>query len=272
MYASKALSESGFAEYYGVGAETREHFQRARTAAERAIELAPDLGEAHSALARVLDDGFLDFHGALAEHEKALALSPNDSGVLLRAAWFLADIGRTNEAATMARRGTSVDQLNPIAYRTLAIVLDDVHLYREAIEAANRALSLSPSDLRQAALRGLALLKLGEYESALQSCNTPPLDWESRLCLAIAYDKLHRRPEAEAQVATMKTEMGDAPAYQYAEIYAQWGDIPRALDWLETAYRLKDPGIVALKADEFFIPLRNEARFQEVERKLNLPN
>jgi len=271
-YASKALAENGFAEYYGVGAEIREHFQRARSAAERALELASDLGEAHSALARVLNDGFYDFYGALAEHERALALSPNDSGVQLRAAWFFADIGRADAAATMAHRGISVDQLNPQAYRTLAIVLEDLHRYRESIEAANRALSLSPNDVRQAALRGRSLLHLGDEESARQSCNTPPLDWESHLCLAIAYDKLHRRSDAEAEVATMKADMGDASAYQYAEIYAQWGDIPKSLDWLETAYRLKDPGIAALKVDDFLGPLRKEPRFQEIVRKLNVPN
>jgi len=85
-YVYKALLENGLAEYYGVGDEIREHFQLARTAAERALQLAPDLGEAHSAMARVLSDGFYDYHGSLAEHERALALSPNDSGVLLRAA------------------------------------------------------------------------------------------------------------------------------------------------------------------------------------------
>jgi TolB-like protein len=271
-YANKALTENGFAEYYGVGPEIREHFQRARAAAERSLELAPDLAEAHSALARVLNDGFFDFHGSLAEHEKALALAPNDSGVNLRAAWFFADIGRADAAATLARRGVALDQLNAQAYRSLAVVLDDLHLYREAIEAANRALSLNPNDQRQTALRGLSLLHLGDNASASQSCNTPPLDWESRLCLAIAYDKLHRRSDAEAQIAAMKSDMGDAPAYQYAEIYAQWGDIPKSLDWLESAYRLKDPGIAELSVDEFLIPVRNEPRFQEVEHKLNRPN
>jgi TolB-like protein len=271
-YAWKALAENGFAEYYGVGDEIREHFQRARAAAQRALQLAPELGEAHSAMARVLSDGFYDYHGALAEHERALALSPNDSGVLLRAAWLYADIGRTDTAATLARRGVSLDQLNPAAYRSLAVVMDDLHQYRDAIEAANRALSLNPKDVRQAALRGLALVHLGEYESAVQSCNLPPLDWESHLCLAIAYDKLHRRPEAEAQVEIMKKDLGDASAYQYAEIYAQWGDIPKSLDWVESAYRLKDPGITAVEADEFLAPIRTEPRFQAVEHKLNLPH
>jgi TolB-like protein len=271
-YASKALSENGFAEYYGLGSEIREHFQRARAAAERALVLAPELGEAHSAFALVLAHGYFDFQQALAEHERALALSPNDPGVLLRAGWFVADIGRSEAGAAMARRGVSLDQLNPRAYRTLAIVLGDAHLYREAIEAANRALSLSPSDVRQTAIRGLALLQLGDVEAARQSCDTPPLDWESRLCLAIAYDKLHRRSDAEAQVTSMKADLGDASAYQYAEIYAQWGDVPKALDWLETAYRLRDPGLTGLKVDDLFDPLRHEPRFREIERKLNMPN
>jgi TolB-like protein/tetratricopeptide (TPR) repeat protein len=271
-YASKATSEAGFAEYYGLAGETREHFARARAAAQRSLELAPDLGEAHSAYANVLAQGYLNFGGALAEHERALALSPNSSTVLLQAGWFFADIGRADEGAKMARRGASLDQLNSSAYRTLALVLSDAHQHREAIEAANRALSLNPGDTRQTALRGLALLQLGEDEAAQQSCNTPPFDWENRMCLAIAYNKLHRRPDAEAQLAAMTADLGDASAYQYAEIYSQWGDIPKALDWLETAYRLKDPGMVSLKVDEFIYPLRKEPRFQEIENQLGIPN
>lgn len=116
-YTSKSLAETGFAGYYGLGTETREHFARARTAAQRALDLAPQLGEAHSAYAKVLEDGFLDFGGALAEHERALVLSPNDSGVLLRAGWFFVDIGRADEGVAMAQRGVSLDQLNSRAYR-----------------------------------------------------------------------------------------------------------------------------------------------------------
>ena len=271
-YASKALAETGFAEYYGVGTEIREHFQRARAAAERSVQLAPELGEAHSALADLLAHGYFDFKGALAEHERAVALSPNEPGVLLRTSWFLSDIGRGAEAVPMATRGVSLDQLNWRAYRYFAVVLDDAHRYPEAIEAANRALSLNASDLRQTALRGLSLLHMGDAESARKSCDTPQRDWEGHMCLAIAYDKLHRRSDAEAEVATMKADMGDAPAFQFAEIYAQWGDVPKALDWIETAYRLKDPGMSSLKVDEFLAPLRASPRFREIERKLNLPD
>jgi TolB-like protein len=271
-FASKAISENGFAEYYGLGGEIREHFQLARAAAQRSLELTPELGAAHSALARVLADGFFDFRGSLIEHERALAFSPNDSGVLLRAAWFFADIGRNDEAAVLARRGVSLDQLNPLAYRTLAIIMDDLHRYPEVIDAANRSLTLNPKDTRQAALRGLAFVHMGNAELGRQSCDQPPLDWESHLCLAIVYDKLHRRADAEAEVAQLHADMNDGAAFQFAEIYAQWGDISKSLDWLETAYRIKDPGIVATGSDEFLSPIRNAPRYQEILHKLNLPN
>ena len=71
----------------------------------------------------------------------------------------------------MARKGVSVDQLNPRAYRPLSIVLQDAHHYRESVEAAQRGLTLNPNDMRQAALRGQGQLLLGDVEAARQSCS-----------------------------------------------------------------------------------------------------
>ena len=91
------------------------------------------------------------------------------------------------------------------------------------------------------------------------------------LCLAILYDQIHRHAEAESERAAMQAEFGDGSSYQMAEIYAQWGDTSKALEWLETASRLPDPGIVSLKVDALINPLRKEPRFQAIERKLNFP-
>ena len=46
------------------------------------------------------------------------------------------------------------------------------------------------------------------------------------------------------------------------------GEIPKALDWLDTAYRLRDSGLSGLKTDRWLDPLRQEPRFREIERKL----
>jgi hypothetical protein len=70
----------------------------------------------------------------------------------------------------------------------------------------------------------------------------------------------------------MQAALGDAFAYEYARIYAQWGDHAKALDWLETAMRLRDPGLVGLKAAPLLDPLRNEPRFQAIEQALKFPD
>jgi hypothetical protein len=80
------------------------------------------------------------------------------------------------------------------------------------------------------------------------------------------------RAEAEATLAKFKAENGDASAYQYATIYAQRGNMPEALEWLDTAVRVRDPGVVYLKTDPLMDPLRKEPRFQTIARELKFPN
>jgi TolB-like protein len=271
-YVGIANADNMYANNFAGEAEVRIYFKRARDASETAISLAPDLGEAHAAVAYVLERGYLGFTQAMIEYERALALSPNDADVLLQSGVFFATMGRVEAGLSAMHRAIALDQLNPVGYGRLSIALTYAHKYRESIDASNRALQLNPNDDAFRNYSGFNYLLLGEYRLAQPLCDTKKTSWISRLCLAVLYDKLHRGTEAEAQMAAMKAELGDGAAYQYAEIFAQWGDIPKALDWLDTAYRLPDPGIGTLRVDELVDPLRQEPRFQEIERKLQLPN
>jgi tetratricopeptide (TPR) repeat protein len=201
-----------------------------------------------------------------------VALSPNEPFVLVGAALFYADIGRSEQAVGMARHAVSLDQLNPAVYRQLSLVLFDARLFRESIEAASRSLSINSKDIRLLSQTGLNQLALGEAEAARKSCDNPSRDWEGRLCLAIAYHDLQRPSDAEAEMAALNKDYGDAGSYQYAQIYAQWGDAQKALQWLEMAYKLKDPGLTAIKVDIFMDPLRGEPRFRDIFTKLNMPD
>ena len=96
--------------------------------------------------------------------------------------------------------------------------------------------------------------------------------WEIQQCLAVVYDKLDRHVDAAAELTKMRNAMGEAAAFQYATIYAQWGDRTKALEWLDTAMRLRDPGLVQLKTDPLMDPLRQESRFQAVLRQLKFPD
>ena len=112
---------------------------------------------------------------------------------------------------------------------------------------------------------------MGFLERARASCETKPDDWGSQLCLAVLYDKLRQHADAEAELAKLKAALGDSAAYQYATIYAQWGNRAQALEWLDTALRLRDSGLEYMKTDPLLDPLREEPRFQEIERELRFP-
>lgn len=119
---------------------------------------------------------------------------------------------------------------------------------------------------------GLPYYGLGDLERARTVCETKRDYLFSQQCLAVTYDKLGRRADAEAVLSKIKAENGDTAAYQYATIYAQWGDRAKALEWLETAWRLRDPGLELLKTDPLFDALRQELRFQAIEKELKFPN
>ncbi len=270
-YAGLAVVQQVYANNYASGHEFMPMIVEARATAQHAIELAPDLGEAHAAMASVLT-GTLQFRGALAESEKALALSPNSPPVLRRAARLFSSIGRIDAAIAYAQKAIAYDPINAAAFTTLSTVYWNGHRYQEALQAQEQAIDLAPGDASFQATVGLIRMQLGELDGALAACEPAQRSWQRQLCLSILYDKLHRHSEAEQVLATMKATMGDAASYQYAEIYAQWGDIPAALDALEKAYTLPDPGISSLRTDVLLDPLRGQARMQVVLKKVDFPD
>lgn len=271
-YVGASDAQNSYANNFAAGGdEVRSWMKQARANAEKAVALAPELGEAHAALAAAVERGALDFARAQAEYERALQLSPSDVNVLLQSGIFFVAQGHAGTGIANIRKAIALDQLNPAAYTRLAVAMQYAHRYGEAIEASDRALGFSPTSAYKH-LRGLAELLAGDLDAARQSCAPAPPSWLSHLCMSILDDRLHRHQDAEAELAAMKSQLGDSASYQYAEIYAQWGDLPQALNWLETAYRLPDPGIGTMEVDEFINPLRKEARFQAIERALKFPS
>jgi tetratricopeptide (TPR) repeat protein len=146
--------------------------------------------------------------------------------------------------------------------------------YDEALAAYQHGLSLRPRNPAWAGASGPGIYYArGDFEKTRAVCEgvgEAVKDFQD--CLALAYHKLGRQADAETALARFKALQGNAGAYGYATIYAQWGDTPKALEWLETALQLRDPQLIDLKTDPLLDPLRKEPRFQAIERELNFPN
>jgi TolB-like protein/Flp pilus assembly protein TadD len=269
-FANRSLALS---EYAGdaSGPAIRESFDKAQADAQKAIALAPDLAEGHMALAYYFEIGTLDFTRATEEYERTLALAPGNARVLQVYGRFAFIMDRTEAGLAALRRAVVLDPLNRDSRRSLGRVLYFDRQNKEAIAALQDALALDPEDPTAYAFLGATYYALSDLEHARASCESKRDDWRNQWCLAITYNKLGRHADAEAELAKMKAALGDAAAYQYATIYAQWGNVPKALEWLDTALRLRDPGLELLKTDPILDPLRQEPRFQAVMRELKFP-
>jgi len=271
-FTGRSIAYNNYASQFASGAAIRESFDKAQADAREATRLAPDLAEGHAALGKFFERGALDFPEARAAYERALALEPGNARVLRDSGEFLVLMGRFDEGISAARRAVVLDPLNRRSHNILGYGLYFARRYEEAIAALADSLSIDPAFATSYGYRGLAYYGLGDLKSARASCETKPDDWTNQQCLALVYEKLGRHADAEAVLAKMKAANGDDTAYQYATIYAQWGNREKALEWLDTAMRLRDPGLEYLKNDPLMDPLRNEPRFQAIELELKFPN
>jgi len=269
-FANRSLALNSYATLSSVG--VREGFDKALSDARKAIVLAPDLAEGHLALGLYFERGLLDFPRANEEYGRTLAFAPGNARVLQLYGIFAVLMGRTEAGIATARRAVVLDPLNHLSDLDLGQALYFGRQTKEAVAAFENSLSLDPDDPAGYAFRGLAYYGLGDFQKMRESCERTSDDLYLQMCLALAYDKLGRHSDAEAMLAKARASQGDAAAYQYAEIYAQWGNAPKALQWLEAALRLQDPGLELLRVDPLLDPLRKEPRFQEIERALKFPD
>jgi TolB-like protein len=272
-FAARSRLLSGYTAENAKGAAIREGYDKARADARQAIALAPDLAEGYLALARLLELSSLDFAQASEAFERAFTLAPGDAAVLDTYGRFTAYMGRADAGIAAARHAVTLDPLNPMIRRHLGYVLTAARRYDEAIAAHKEALALNPDSGTDHAFLGIAYYLLGDLRNAQSSCEIERNrnQWV-QVCLAFVYDKLGRHADAQAELEKLQAAMGDDAAYQYATIYAQWGHIPKALEWLEKALRMRDPGLEYVKTDPLIDPLRKEPRFQTIERELKFPS
>jgi TolB-like protein/Tfp pilus assembly protein PilF len=252
------------------GQAAREGFDKAKADARESLELAPDLAQAHLALAGVWDHT-LEFTDASDEYERARALAPGNAQVLRQSGLFAAYMGRFDAALAAIRRAVVLDPIGDPNRFYLGSALYAARRYEEAIAVYSQVISLTPDFNETYAERGFAYYALGDLDGARASCETKPNFWFSQQCLAVIYEKIGRHADAEVELAKLRVN-GESAAYQYATIYAQWGNNQKALQWLETALRLRDPGLVRLKFDPLLDSLRKEPRFQALMRQLNFPS
>jgi TolB-like protein/Tfp pilus assembly protein PilF len=243
-------------------------------AAEQAVSLAPDLGDAHLALAQARFAAQLDIAGANTEFARALALAPGNASVQAGFAGFADTLGNFEPAVNAARKSASLDPQNVSALIMLAGVLSDARRFDEAVIALRDASALEPGSQWIAGAKANLLLASGKIDDAVKFCelrDTPLVQWARSDCLALAYHAAGRQSDAKRELERFKSIDRESTTMFYAAIYAFWGDKTAALSWLRKAEQQHEPGLYSIKYDWEFDPIRKEREFLEFEGRLKIP-
>jgi TolB-like protein/Tfp pilus assembly protein PilF len=233
----------------------------ALASARRAIELDPNLAEAHGALADVLF--FYDWNRtqAEAEYRRALALNPNYSFARGQYAWYLASQGQTAEAVRQATLAADSDPLSAEAVGAVGMMLYFDRKYDDALRQLQRALALQPNGAQEHyGLARVYTLKrdfpnaIREMQEAVRLSGDAPVFVAG---LARVYAAAGNAAQARAQLAGAQAADGSA----LAGVYAALGDRDRAFDALNRGLASRSPGMLWARVDPLLDPIRQDARF-----------
>jgi serine/threonine-protein kinase len=242
---------------------------RARAAAERALELDPDLAAAHVSLATVLLDYYRDWTAAERHYLRALELDPAYAVGRQLYAEFLRDRGDFAEALEQIDEAIRLDPLSPYFRLVRGIVLHMARRPDDAIDAFDRLLEAMPDFPIAHFYRGLAYAGAGRHEQALAALAAMDPDGTFPDALALRGAVLGRAgdrtgaAEALARLEALASGSGYHPQpFHRGLIHLGMGDVERAITLFEEDADRRTWFSRVLKVDPGFDSIRDHPRFQ----------
>ncbi|HET8796954.1 MAG TPA: tetratricopeptide repeat protein, partial [Thermoanaerobaculia bacterium] len=253
----------------------RAHVENARAAAMKAVALDPELAEAHAVLAQVYADHDWNWEGAETEYRHALELNPSSDAAHAHYAYFLLFIRRDFEGALAhSRRAMRIDPLSPIWATVHTLVLDSAGRHDEAIAVAEETLRVHPEFVPAFLHLGVAYTNGGKPRVALEKLREglaiAPSALQLRALESWAHARAGDRREALAILRELEARGGELPAHNIALAWTALGDRDRAFAWLDRACQERIFLLRIITVHPGFAPLRDDPRYADLLRRMNL--
>jgi len=270
-YASLSYAQTTLAATFLAGEAQRQAYAKGRAAANRALQLDPEMARAHVARGLLLASADFDWSGAEAEYGRAVMLSPNDGQAKFELGNLLSTLGHPNQAIPLIRQSIAIDPRNSGNRYWLAWDLAAVGQPEAAEQSARKAIELTPG--KSFLPTGLAIIQIqrGQIKAALATAQQePPGPWHE-FALTLTLQVGGDRGAADAALKTLIAGNAEGMAYQIAEVYGLRKQPDDVFAWLDRAWANRDPGIDRLLTDPFILPYKSDPRFAAFCRKVGLP-
>jgi tetratricopeptide (TPR) repeat protein len=277
-----AAAYSGLADAYALSGDWKygvlspqDAFSKAKAAATKALALDDNLAEAHASLAFALDLYGWDWETAETEYKRAIKLDPGYATAHQWYSWHLMMMGRNSEGILELTKAESLDPLSLIIIADMADALCVARLYDEAVRKSKKTLEMDPNFAIGHYELGQALEQkhmhdeaISEFQRAIElSGHSGAFDSN----LGYAYAVSGRKEEAIKIVNDLEARHDQNPSADadIALIYVGLGDRDQAMISLNKACEARFKASILLRPA--FDPLRSDARFQDLLRRIGLP-
>lgn len=274
-----ALAYAGLADAYARPVMQPQGMPRAREAAEKALSLDNNLAEAHSVYGRLLAVHDYDHSGAEREFLRAIELNPNYANAHSRYGEILTSLGRFDAAERAHRKALELEPLSLVFNFTYGETLVNARRYDDAINHLEKTLELDERFGPTYIPLALAHQLKGNYRESVEirarhaeingnSASAASIresfekgGWEAYLRYEIT--RVKPRPNSGERFRGVRNDL--------ATKYAQLGEKDKAFEALNDAYENREFTMRWIKVNPLLDPLRDDPRFQELLKKVGLP-
>lgn len=275
-----ALAYAGIAEVW-IGfriqglAPSSEAWPKVKEAALKALELDDTLAEVQFMLALV-DLGEWDWRDSEKAFQRALELNPNYPDARGYYSQLLFMMRRPEEAMVQIEQAIELDPFNTLLRSIYAWDLIYAHRYDDAIGHLRETLRTAPDDWTALSTLRSAYHQKGMYEEALEIWKRSYEardDQEAEDALVRGYEEggYSGALSSVAELLIERSRTTFVTPWQIGTLYTRAGKKDKALEWLEKAFEARDGNLIYLSVDPIFDVLRNEPRFRDLLRRMNLP-
>jgi serine/threonine-protein kinase len=256
---------------------SKEALPKAKTAAERALEIDESLAEAHTSLAWVSMIYDWDWTAAEKEYKRAIELNPNYATAHHWYSFYLMIMGRRDESIDEARLAVAIDPLSLQINNQMASMLHLAGQYTQAVEEFKKIIEMNPSYVLAHNELGHTYVELKMYDKALEEyqkviellgTRTPSIIAD----LGYLYAVTGRTNEAKKMLEELQglSEKMYVSPWGFAVIHLGLGQIDQAYEWLEKAYKERDHSMIVFKIMSYFEDFRSMPRFKALLQKVGL--
>jgi TolB-like protein/DNA-binding winged helix-turn-helix (wHTH) protein/Flp pilus assembly protein TadD len=257
----------------------QESMSKARAAIHKAMELDPNLPEAHAMLGLIYLTYDFDWAAADKELQTAIKLNPNYADAYRFYGTYLRNMGRSNEALVYLERAKELDPVSGVNHVRIGWTYGFMRDWKNALPRFEEARVLDPRSPTPVIGIWISYEHLKDYDKAVEA-------WVDALHLmgrdddaGVVQRMYAEQGYAAAKKAVVKQQIermlkdDGKPSFrpfEVAALYADIGERDNALRWMERAYTERNRDLYEIKVNPRFDVLREDPRFQDLLRRMNL--